>query len=139
MALATTVVSGRIPLPDDSNPAYALVTFTLTGFDTDGSLVLPEPIEVQADASGIVSVSLWPNVRGLRGTQYALKVKTSVVDRDAEYSLGKITVDEVGPLDLEDLIGLASPAALSGAVILTQAAYNLLAPPDPDTLYFITA
>jgi len=138
MALTTTVVSGRVPLPNDANPANAEVIFTLTGYDTDLAIIIPEPVTATPDAGGNILISLWPNTRGLRGTQYTVKVKFADPWDVRQYDLGKITVSEGGILDFEDLIDLPAPAALSGAVILTKAAYDLLAPPDPDTFYLVT-
>ena len=41
MALTTSTITGRVPLPDDANPAAAEIVFTLSGYDTEGSQVIP--------------------------------------------------------------------------------------------------
>lgn len=77
MALTTSTITGRVPLPDDANPAAAEIVFTLSGYDTEGSQVIPGGAKarfVLVNGDMPAGAKLWRNTEGLRGTVYALSL-----------------------------------------------------------------
>lgn len=112
MALPLTNVVGRFPLPDDSVLASTVITFTLSGVETDGvDTLLPLTIRTQTDGSGNVDVDLWANEDGDRETYY--KVHAEVVASDPfgqgvpvvrSVFLGAIVVPTSGPVNVSDLL-----------------------------------
>lgn len=110
MALTTSTITGRVPLPDDANPAAAEIVFTLSGYDTEGSQVIPGGAKarfVLDDGDMPAGAKLWRNTEGLRGTVYAVEVAWSEAGRretlrrtaslgvvqvgdDASYTLGEL-------------------------------------------------
>lgn len=110
MALTTSTITGRVPLPDDANPTAAEIVFTLSGYDTEGSQVIPGGAKarfVLDDGDMPAGAKLWRNTEGLRGTVYAVEVAWSEAGRretlrrtaslgvvqvgdDASYTLGEL-------------------------------------------------
>lgn len=110
MALTTSTITGRVPLPDDANPAAAEIVFTLSGYDTEGSQVIPGGAKarfVLVNGEMPAGAKLWRNTEGLRGTVYAVEVAWSEAGRretirrtaslgvvqvgdDASYTLGEL-------------------------------------------------
>lgn len=128
MAVTTVNVSGRVPLPNDINPANCIVRFTLSAMDTDaldGTTLLPHPMDVQADAGGEVSIGLWPNDRGIRNTWYAVSAKVTETTGVKVYPLGLINVTGTTALDLEDILSVS--VADSPDVDFTASIYAALA------------
>jgi concanavalin A-like lectin/glucanase superfamily protein len=128
MAVTTVNVSGRVPLPNDTNPANCIVRFTLSQHDTDaldGTTLLPHPMDVQADAGGEVSINLWPNDRGIRNTWYAVSAKVTESTGNKVYPLGLINVTGTTALDLEDILSVS--VADSPDVDFTASVYAALA------------
>lgn len=123
MPLSTINISGRVPLPNDGNPASCKVSFTLSGHDTDSvddATILPEPLEVEADGSGNISIDLWPNDRGIRNTWYSVQAKVpTTFSGTRQYNLGLIQLVDGADVQLEDVLSV-SPAA-SPAVDFTAA------------------
>jgi len=118
MSLNTSNITGRIALPDDTNPANAVVRFTHTGFDTEASsdtTVLTRPVEAAIDASGDIAIDLWRNANGERTTRYAVDVVIRNPDSVADIvPLSEITIPLTGDFDLNDLLPISPP---SGATV----------------------
>lgn len=123
--LTTTNIIGSILLPDGSIPAESYVHFHLDGHDTDAidDVTIP-PYEVESflDAAGDLDADLWPNERGVRGTLYSVVLGISDGQSIVKYSVGKILVPEVGPIDLNDLLPLTPPDGLTLEDYLAQLA-----------------
>ena len=140
MPLATTTVTGPVLLPSGAAPASGYLRFVLDGYDTDaGQVIAPSSIRVDIGAAGAFSLPLWPNARGARGTRYGvlLGVLTGTTAMK-EISLGSIHVPESAvAVQLEDLLGLPILPGYTQTVVLTQAQYDALVSPDPQTLYLI--
>lgn len=118
MALTTSTITGRVPLPDDASPKAAEVIFSLSGYDTEGNQVIPGGARarfvLEADGSLPLGAKLWRNTEGLRGTSYRVTVRWSEPDRHSgamarENDLGWVQVGDETSYTLPDL--LANPAA----------------------------
>jgi hypothetical protein len=122
-AITTTTVTGRIALADDSSVVNGQVHFLLTGYETDAGsdvTIVHHVVSADIDASGDISIDLWPNADGSRGTWYTVTVKVPNNSGAKSYTLGRITVPESGPVDLNDLLD-SGPATYATEDI---AAYN---------------
>lgn len=140
MPLATTTVIGPVLLPSGAAPASGYLRFILDGYETDaGQVVAPSSVRVDIGAGGAFSAALWPNARGARGTRYAVLLGLLTGSTPVrEVSLGTISVPEsITPVKLEDLLGLPVLPGYTQTVVLTQAEYDALVSPDPQTLYLI--
>ncbi|VDC31434.1 pyocin knob domain-containing protein [Pseudogemmobacter humi] len=117
MALTTSLITGRVPLPDDAAPLAARAIFTIVGYDTEGADTIPPGAQVawtlQSDGTLPAGARLWRNTLGTRGTVYAVEVEWSQADRQAgvqrmSRSLGFIQVGAADSYTLPQL--LANPA-----------------------------
>lgn len=108
MTLTTCTVSGDIPLPDAQYAATAQVVFALTGHDTtaEDEIVLPGAVIANISDDGALSVALWPNAEGLRGTQYSITVRWLDGTTWRSKGLGNIEVPESATANLADLLGV---------------------------------
>ena len=156
MALTTSTITGRVPLPTDENLQYAELTFALSGLDTEGADVLPGGISkriilVESDIPS--GFDLWQNTAGLHGTHYRVLARWTVKDRDGvrdQYAdLGIIQVGASASYTLASLLNSSVPEAIGtfwsaisqeqynaaiDAVALAQAwAESPTAPGDPGT------
>ena len=132
MALTTSFITGRVPLPTDENLQYAELTFALSGLDTEGADVLPGGISkriilVESDIPS--GFDLWQNTAGLRGTHYRVLARWTVKDRDGvrdQYAdLGIIQIGSSASYTLASLLNTAVPAAIGTFwTVLTQAEYD---------------
>ena len=105
---ASTTITGTIELPNGSDPLNSFVRFVLTGYETDadtGTTILAPPIDAPIDASGNISLTLFPNDAGTRATLYKLSTHTRQVDTsDLIVPMRYIRVPEAGgPFILSDL------------------------------------
>jgi len=116
MALTTVTVSIDVeqcvgtPLPN------ARVDFELTGADFDGAIVVSQRASATCNASGIGSISLWPNARGSQGTQY----KVTVFDQYGGFEFSGLATVPASNCDLHAILTTPAPATVSDA----QAAAN---------------
>jgi hypothetical protein len=127
MPLDTVAITGTFNFPDATWTQYARAEFVISGFDTDGEVVTPgTPTRANLTNSGGLSVNLWPNTAGLRGTVYSVFVDfftdDSYTKRFKRVDFGKIQVD--GPANIEDL--LLVPVTIPGVwySMITQAEYE---------------
>ncbi|RWR08130.1 phage upper tail fiber protein [Paenirhodobacter populi] len=112
------------------------ISFALSGFDLDDAIVVPETIEAPVAHDGTGSVSLWPNISGLRNTFYKITVTTAAGTR---IELGPINVPESQTaVEMHRLVPLGTLGGLK-TLVLTQADYDTLAARDDQTLYLIRA
>lgn len=113
MALTTSTITGRVPLPNDSPPTAAEVIFELVGFDTEGADTIPPTSSVryavnpgtgQLPAGAV----LWRNTQGTRGTVYRVTVRWSERDRGRlevkSAPLGYVQVGSAASYTLPDLL-----------------------------------
>ena len=119
MALTTSAITGRVPLPTDENLQFAELTFAISGLDTQGSDILPGGISkrvtlVNSDIPP--GFELWQNTAGLRGTHYRVLARWTVKDRDGvreQYAdLGIIQIGSSASYTLASLLNTAVPAAI---------------------------
>ena len=106
MALTTTLLTGTILLPNGSIIDGSFVRLSLTSFDTDAVDVVtvnPYTVTSHLDTSGGMSVNLWPNSRGIRGTEYEVTLGASDGRNVYEYRLSNIVVPDTGTADFEYL------------------------------------
>ena len=106
MTLTTTLVSGAVPLPDGSAPHGAILRFALSGFDLDGAVIAPVPVDIPISDAGAIETPLWPNARGLRETVYAvsLVLPAGYGLPERQVRLGRITVPEAETAELHALL-----------------------------------
>ncbi|MCB5411771.1 phage upper tail fiber protein [Pseudogemmobacter faecipullorum] len=145
MALTKSIITGRVVLPTDAPAKAAEVTFTLSGFDTEGAdVVLPatERAPLKQDGSLPDDFGLWPNIEGLRGTSYRATARWTEVCRSQgtiprDAVLGDFVIGDQPSYALPDLLLIKPPPGLAATVVLTQAQYDALTPPDPANLYLV--
>lgn len=136
MAKTPTTVNYAFTLPGGDPVTGGKVTFTLSGFDLDGGVVMPGSVEGVISVLGTGSVNLWPNVAGLKTTNYKVVVTPTVGTRA---DIGNITVPESATaVDLDDLVQVGTIAGLK-TVVTTQAEYAALPSKDAQTIYLIRA
>ena len=132
MALTTSTITGRVPLPSDENLQFAELTFALSGLDTEGASVLPGGVSTRAVLIGSdipAGFELWQNTAGLRGTHYRVLARWTVKDRDGirdQYAdLGIVQVGSDASYTLAALLNYAVPSApASFWSSITQAEYD---------------
>ncbi len=110
MALTTVNVSGRLPLPDDTNPASCIVEFLLSAIDTDAiddAAVIPAVITTLTDGTGSISINLWPNDRGIRNTWYSVTAKLADAGGTKSFSLGLLQLQDGVNVRLEDVLSVS--------------------------------
>lgn len=105
MALTKTTVTGTIVLANEAVSDASLV-FTLTGWDTDTLIVSSEPVTVPLGGDGSFSVELWPNERGLRGTQYNVVLLTTLNGLQKTVLMGNVEVPEQASVGLNAILGV---------------------------------
>lgn len=140
MPLVTTLLTGPVLLPSGAAPSGGFLRFVMDTYDTDGGqIVAPASVRVDIGAGGQFSAALWPNSRGSRGSRYGVLLGLlSANNTPVEVSLGSISVPEsLASVELEDLLGIPVLPGYSATVVLTQAQYDALPAPDPNTLYLI--
>jgi hypothetical protein len=139
MTLKTVPVTGVLYLADGTTPAAStLVTATLTTPDqdqTDPNVVVPSQVTATTDASGNFTLRLWPNTRGVNGSQYwvrsnihgalpanwLLNVLITVPDGDANTNVPINTItNRTGPSVLSD--SRAAMLAAQGFAVQAQQA-----------------
>lgn len=133
MALTTSIITGRVPLPN-SDPAVAgEVVFTLNAFDTEGAeVVLPASVRAVLTPSGDLPAGfdLWRNTEGLRGTYYIVTAKWTEQTRDSgrvqrEAVLGRIQVHDLPTYTISNLLNSdVDPATTSYWMAISQQAYD---------------
>ena len=132
MALTTSTITGRVPLPTDEVLQYAELTFALSGLDTQGADVLPGGIIKRVtlvNSELPAGFKLWRNTSGLRGTHYRVLARWTVKDRDGvrdQYAdLGIVQVGASASYTLASLINSSVPAAIGTFwSSITQAQYD---------------
>ena len=119
MALTTSTITGRVPLPSDEPLQFAELTFALSGLDTQGAEVLPGGVVQRValiNSELPPGFKLWQNTAGLRGTHYQVLARWTVKDRDGvrdQYSdLGIIQVGADASYTLAALINTSVPQAV---------------------------
>ena len=116
--LTTTTVIGMIYKPDGQPAAGAVVNVDLNRPDTDSAtgIVVPAKLSFIAAADGRVEMPLWPNSRGITGSQYV------VVAGAGNYFRATITVPEAEFANLKDIISLPPyPTKSASQVALEEA------------------
>lgn len=106
MALPSTSVKFRLFLADGQPAVGAKVTARLTRPDTDAGGVVPgKVVGGTADSAGECVLALWPNARGVSGSQYSVAVMRGGMTEDRYL----ITVPESETMVLSETIKSAPP------------------------------
>jgi hypothetical protein len=124
--ITTTTVTGRVSLPDNVTATGGAVEFLLNAYDTEAGAdvtVAPDVISAPWDASGDISVTLWPNSEGTRSTRYRVTIVLPNNAGAKRIDCGYITVPDAGPVDLNDLLG-ASVVVTPDNLIYTPAEFG---------------
>lgn len=75
MTLKTRPVTGTVYDPEGNPLAGISIYAELTPrFDTDDSIIVPRSYQTTADTQGNYTINLWPNARGVNGTQYKISI-----------------------------------------------------------------
>ena len=77
--LVTTNVQGQWTNPDGSPVVGASIIAKLNGPDVDGIEVVPQVVSSTTDSTGSSTLALWPNSRGVNGTEYIVTVYTTPI------------------------------------------------------------
>jgi len=116
--MVTTKVFGTIMRqtgqPDANVPISIQLTVTET--DTESDVVVPsERIVVNTDDVGYFEVELWPNSRGVNGSQYQVRLANNTWS-------ALITVPEVESVDITDIISQAPYPSVDAAQAAIESA-----------------
>lgn len=131
-----TQITFALKTPTGEPVTGGKITFALSGFDLDEAIVMPATIEAPIAADGTGSVSLWPNISGLKNTSYKLTVIPASGNR---VEIGAIVVPESETaVPMHTLVPLGTLGGLK-TVVLTQAEYDALEEHNSQTLYLIRA
>ncbi|MBX3589064.1 MAG: hypothetical protein KF796_20735 [Ramlibacter sp.] len=95
MTLQTVNVLFDATAPSGALIAGARVRARLTGYEADGTLIVPAIVEGITGLDGTVVLPLWANTRGARGTQY----EVSINSEGRSLFAGLIVVSEAAPED----------------------------------------
>lgn len=136
MSISTTTITFALTLPSGLPVAGGKATFTLTGFDLDGGIIMPAAVDAAIAEDGTGSVALWPNVAGLKSTNYKVSITPTTGTRVEGISVS--VPESPTPVQLHTLVQTGSIAGLN-AVILTQEEYDALDSRNSQTLYLIRA
>lgn len=133
MALTTSIITGRAPLPNNDPSAGAELIFTLNAFDTEGAdIALPASLVAVLTPQGELpdGFDLWRNTEGLRGTYYIVSARWFENVRGKgrvprESTLGKIQVHDAATYELSDLLNQdVDPAPNTFWSAITQQQFN---------------
>lgn len=128
MTLKTVPVTGILYNPDGSVAAGAAVVAQLTTVDTDGGVIVPGTVSTTTDAGGVFTLNLWPNSRGVNGSQYLLRGQMPGALPGVLLMNLKITVpdsDPSIPVPVSMITNRTAPSALTdakAAMLAAQAA-----------------
>ncbi|WP_420343959.1 phage upper tail fiber protein [Paenirhodobacter sp.] len=132
----TTHITFAIKQPSGAAVTGGKVTFTLSGFDLDGGIIMPTAIEAVIGSDGTGSIDVWPNIAGLKGTSYKVTISSTP---GGKLEVAGVNVPEsAAPVLLHTLMPIGTVAGLK-SVVLTQAEYAALASKDAQTIYLIRA
>src|SRR4051794_37569734 len=118
MTLTTVPVSIIANQITGAPMALGSAHFELTGPDIDGSVVVPAGADVALDVNGLGTANLWPNARGVNGTQY--RVLLSDASGNLQYS-GLATVP-ASACALHAVLQVVAPPKVSDAQAASVAA-----------------
>lgn len=121
MPLQTTLVTGYLYAPDGSPLANTPVSIRLTRPDTDENIVVPEIINATTDAGGLLNVPLWPNTRGVSGSQYRLTVKAWMGAGERRLVDRLLTVPDTGTAELTSILDAEAPDTVSTSAAIRAA------------------
>lgn len=133
MALTTSIITGRVPLPSDDPISYAEITFTMSGLDSEGGDVLLPGVSKRAVLVNSVmptGFDLWRNTAGYRGTYYLVYARWVEVTRDGlqdRYAqLPSVQIGNTASYSLADLLQQSpSPTPTNTYwMSITQAEYD---------------
>lgn len=114
MAITQTKVTGRISFADDTNPSSGVVEFTLSGFDTfattDAVVIGAARSAMISPSTGEIDIDLFPNGDGGYGTHYVVRAIVYTDGTSTTHNLGFVTVPQSGPVDLNDILQVNTPA-----------------------------
>lgn len=112
MAIQTQIITGRLSEPDGDPITNGTVRFTLSRYDAtdNGIIAASRKIEAPLDVDGSITLDLWPNTAGLRGTSYLVELLSPNGNSVVE-TYGRIQIGEDGPYSLADLIRQDVPQA----------------------------
>lgn len=135
MALTTSIITGRLAMPDDAAPKASELIFSLSGLDTEGADILPPAALVRRvmleNGEIPAGFSLWRNTEGYRGTHYAVTARWISQERsrrgryDFELPLGNIQVGDEPEYTLAELLNSGvDPATPSYWMSISQEDYE---------------
>lgn len=136
MAETPTTINFTLTKPDGTNVSGGKVTFTLSGYDLDGGVVMPGSVEATISPIGTGTAELWPNVAGLKNTSY--KVSIAPLNGNKVDAGAIIVPESEDVVALHTLIQIGTLGGLK-AVVMSQAEYDALTTKDANTLYLIRA
>lgn len=118
--ISTVNVLFEATAPDGAFVAGARVRARLTGYELDGTLIVPRTVEGTTAVDGTVVLALWPNVRGVNASRYEVSITTPHASAAARpLWSGQIVVPDAAPPDqpvpMRLLIQADPPPALDAA------------------------
>ena len=127
MADNVCTVTGTIVNSDNTDLTSGFVSFLLSEPDVDiatNQTIVPQLKTAVIQPDGTISIPLWPNERGLKGTFYNVWVVQKTVEGETETRVGRIQPPDQAAAVLEDLLEVT---VLAGAGMIAQAAlYSVL-------------
>lgn len=113
MSFTTVEVQGLITLADGTPAQDYRLKIELSNFDQDSSLVIHEPIYYDIPNTGIVSINLWPNSKGITGSHYDVYLFPKDTSDPIKRSFTLVVPESATPVSIWDLIALLPPPAQS--------------------------
>lgn len=127
MTLKTRKIRVNLTAPNGSPEVGIGLSATLTVAEIDGGMVVPEAVYGSTDATGMALLNLWPNARGVAGSQYRV-----VAQRGGMLLLNcLITVpdgDASAEIPIESIVNQAPFPPIDAAQQALAAAQGALAP-----------
>lgn len=115
----------------------ATVTAELDTWDVDSGLVMPDPQTGSTNASGQLTLAMWPNSLGGLGSGYRVTVRRP----DGSKQAYTVEVPNTASANFEDLVGAAGSATASSALLhralASATAFGALSSLSADTLGFV--
>lgn len=134
--METTEITFVLKLPSGAAVSGGKITFTLSGYDFDGGIVMPEPIEAPISGTGTGSIKVWPNIAGLKNTSYKVQI---IPSSGTKLELSNVTIPaSTVPVALHTLVPVTQVGGLT-TVVLSQAEYDALSEKSAQTIYLIRA
>lgn len=123
MTLTTVPVAIAANLITGCPMALGTAHFELTASDIDGAVVVPAGLDVVLDVNGAGTAHLWPNTRGVNGTQY----RVLLTDASGALQYSGVATVPASACSLHAILNTVVPPKVSDAQAAATAAQGYAA------------